>query len=127
MHSVAVLTSLVKSLLNLNFVCMTRCTERERTSHPLARFLCEKRGKLLQARTCSAGQEAGGKLLERTCLVLRANTMPVKLFIIKREKFSKVINLPISNTDKQGGLCVPAVSPPCKNRVSNRYSPIESD
>lgn len=30
--------------------------------------------------------------------------MPVKLFIIKREKFSKVINLPISNTDKQGGL-----------------------
>lgn len=29
MHSVAVLTSLVKSLLNLNFVCMTRCTERE--------------------------------------------------------------------------------------------------
>lgn len=47
-------------------------------------------------------QEAGGKQLARTCLVLRANTMPVKLFIIKREKFSKVINLPISNTDKQG-------------------------
>lgn len=75
------------------------------SSHPLARVFYAKS----EANCCKhvrAGQsrKAGRKLLDRTCLVLRANTMPVKLFIIKREKFSKVINLPISNTDKQGGL-----------------------
>lgn len=86
--------------------------------------------KHVRAGQAAARQEAGGKLLERTCLVLRANTMPVKLFIIKREKFSKVINLPISNTDKQGGLaCLQFhhVARTAYRTDTVRLNPIESD
>lgn len=57
MHSVAVLTSLVKSLLNVNFVCMTRCTER--TSHPLARFM--RKARQIVASTYVQGRQAGSR------------------------------------------------------------------
>lgn len=66
MHSVAVLTSLVKSLLNLNFVCMTRGTERENLSFSRRFFM--RKARQIVASTYVQGRQATSRKQEESSL-----------------------------------------------------------